>query len=163
VDHRSAEQVEGDTMSNNLFMRAIYSVNPGMLLLLAISFGLWATLLLTPQPIRYVGGDSISPNILRPGQEFAVTRNFNVSRDVHVRITRVIITGDCSKQCDVLDISSGWSYLTKGEYRNRARHHVIPNRTSPGKYLFHTSIQWSDRIGYWHNMEAPPLALEIVK
>jgi hypothetical protein len=151
VDHRSAEQVEGDTM------------NKWLLSLLAISFGLWAALLLTPVPIHYLSGDSISPNKLRAGQEFEVTRNFDVSRDVHVRIVRVIITGDCRKQCDVLDISSGWSYLKKGEYRNRSRYHVVPNRTLPGKYLFHTSIQWSDRIGYWHNMEAPPLALEIVK
>jgi hypothetical protein len=150
-------------MSNNLFMRALYSVNPGLLLLLAVSFGLWAALLLTPVPIRYVGSDSISPGKLRAGQEFEVTRNFDVSRDIHVRIVRVIITGDCKKQCDVLDISSGWSYLKKGEYRNRARYHVIPNRTSPGKYLFHTSIQWSDRIGYWHDMEAPPLEFEVIK
>ena len=118
------------------------------------------TAIATP-PIEFTGNDLIEPKVVIPGSDFRVAREFNVKRSAHVMITRYLVKGDCSKNCEVVDISQGYSYLTKGHYF-RWREHRIPEHTDPGEWTLNVTMKWQDLLGFTHTQNLRPLQIKVL-
>lgn len=142
-------------------------VNRWSLVFSAAVLALWvvtvvAWVLPETPPIVHWNIDSVSPTSVMPGGTITITRNFVVIRKQKVHVTRTMVKGDCTKQCEFLDISNGTVLLDIGDYPNTSREHVIPQRATPGMWTINVSMSWVDSFGRQHSMSMQPLEIEIL-
>lgn len=114
-------------------------------------------------PIELLGGDSVTPKVVRVRDVITVTRNFRATRNTSVYVTRTLVRGDCRKSCEIVDLPSGELALEEGDYRNARREHYIPGLLQDGTWRLVFSIKWEDWLGRAHVLKLPELEIEVVR
>ena len=130
--------------------------------------GLWVVTAIvmifpTTSPMIYIDAGSVYPAKVKAGETMYVTRNFIVTRDDFVTVSRRMVAGDCKVKCEKVNLPTSDMRLAVGEYRNNTVPHVIPFPAKPGKYKLEFSIQWQDRIGRVISMPMPILEVEVIE
>lgn len=131
-------------------------------------FVLWAGLLAwmvyTPSsPFVDLGGDKVVPTKVKAGDVVTVTRNFRITREAPMAVTRTMVRGDCKASCEILDLAHGKLLLPPAEYRNVLRDQAIPTTAQPGVWQLIFTVQWEDSLGRDHNQKLAALEIEVVK
>lgn len=113
-------------------------------------------------PYIGLGGDSVTPARVRVFDEVTVNRHFEITRDEVMFITRSMVRGTCPKDCEIIDLPSGYLDSAPGVYE-RARKQTIPSTPSPGTWVLTFSVKWEDRFGRPYTYPLVPLTIEVVE
>ena len=115
-------------------------------------------------PIEYNNPYTVEPTAIRAGEKLFVTRHYDVSRIAPITLTRRIEQGDCRVRCERIDLPS--SEVTNTEVADNQisrRSIVIPENTSPGKWVLRVYVNWTDILGNRRSIAVPPVEFEVVK
>ena len=127
-----------------------------------ISALLWA-LFPMGSPIVSMQGDSIEPPIVQVGGTIFIRRNMRVTRKEPVTVIRAVVQGDCSVNCEIIDLSSGNLLLAEGDYIGIKREHILPLSIGPGLWKAKFYINWQDRLGRSHSEPLQELSFTVTK
>ena len=147
------------TLIRQLFRPDLPTVLLSMLWLAIIG----AFLYVPSAPIEYLGGDAVIPAKVHAGGSIAVIRSFRVSKTDAYLVSRLMVKGDCSTACEILDLSTSELILKAGEYRNVKRDHIIPRRAGPGVWELAFTFHYHDILGRPRVLPLPPLSIEVVE
>lgn len=114
-------------------------------------------------PIESLGGDTVEPATVRPGDRVSVTRSFRIVRSVPMSVNRTMVRGDCKRSCDIVDLANGSLTLEAGDHLNVVRPHVIPAFVSPGQWELRFTVVWEDRLGRQRKTVLPELPITVVE
>lgn len=117
----------------------------------------------TPAPFEDLGGDAVSPAMVKPGGSVTITRNIRVLSGEPLRVTRTMLKGDCKKSCEIVDLHGSALTLNPGTYTNLRRDHVIPITVTEGKWRLAFSVHWEDLIGRDRHIKLKELEIEVVR
>lgn len=115
----------------------------------------------SPSPYIGLGGDSVSPERVKVLGEVTVNRRFEITRDTVMFITRSMVSGTCPKNCEIIDLPSGYLDSAPGVYE-RGRKQIIPSIATPGPWVLTFSVKWEDRFGRTFTYPLVPLAIEVI-
>lgn len=116
----------------------------------------------TDAPIEYVSGGSVVPQVVNVGGTITVTRHFKVNREEQVTIVRTLVRGNCSVQCEVVDLASSTFTLPVQEMRTQSRDMALPKTVEAGDWHVVFLQQWRDRVGRVHSSPIPVLRFTVV-
>ena len=122
---------------------------------------IWALYPIGP-PIIGTGNDSVSPQEVEVGGIIHVTRNLHVFREESVMVIRTLIRGNCTINCEIVDLPSGNLTLKPGDYPNVLRDHILPATVQPDTWRIVFAIHWRDRIGRTHIEPLEELSFKVV-
>lgn len=129
----------------------------------AFSLIAFAYLDVPPSPMISLGGDSVTPHSVKALEAVTVSRNYEITRNDPMFVVRTMVQGDCSKNCEIIDLPSGYLLREPGVYRNHVRDHVIPSSAQAGAWVLQFSVQWQDRFGRTLTKPLPPLGIEVIQ
>lgn len=125
------------------------------------AFGLWMYVPLPP--VINWRNDSVTPAEIKIGGTVSVSRSFTVTRDDDIMVVRAIVSGDCRKLCEIIDLPEGRFKLEPGEYNNVIRDHVIPATAGLGTWRLVFRILWNDTLGRTISTPLPELTFNVVE
>ena len=128
-----------------------------MLILYGVCFFVWVAV--QKPTIEILGGDSVSPQLVRVGGTVTVTRNVRYNSTDEVRVTRSIVQGNCAQQCRTVDLPPTVVSRKPGLYVNSSRDHQLPQSVTPGHWRLEFTAYWLDRFG--RSVPTPFQVLEI--
>ena len=155
---------EGGNTSFISVMRRVFRPDP----LTCIMFALLSAIIYvaffhqSSPPIEYFGTDSVTPQRVKAGEIISVTRSFRIKRSEDFTVTRALVRGDCTRSCEIVDMSTSQLTLEPNEYRNVERRHTIPRRVDPGVWELRFTFHWHDFLGRDRTLPLPPLFIEVV-
>lgn len=114
-------------------------------------------------PFVDLGGDKVSPTEVAHGGAVKVTRNFRITREATMSVTRTMRRGDCKTFCEVIDMPSGKLTFPVGEHLGVEREHIISYLAQPGAWKLLFTLHWEDHFGRSHSQLLAPLAIEVLK
>jgi hypothetical protein len=135
-------------------------VSNALYILLLIFIG-WTIFYLPSPPVENRGGDSVTPETVKAGGTVTVLRSYRVHREADLTVSRVMVRGDCAKECEVLDLTNSNLVLEPGDYVNVRRDHVIPLRASPGEWTLRFTWHWMDALGRPRTLALVPLRIVV--
>lgn len=141
-------------------------VNKGwhLLLLLAVVCALTVPMIVfAPTPFTDLGGDTVEPAKVPVRGTVVITRNYEITRDTPLRVTRRMIKGDCKASCELIDLPESWLVLAPGVYRNVKREHIIPSTASPGLWTLSFTLHWKGLLGNERHLNLKEMKIEVVK
>ncbi len=114
-------------------------------------------------PVTNWRGDSVTPTVVKTGDKITVFRSFTGLISESISVTRSIVHGDCSKNCDVVELPSGNILVEPGEFLNVAKDYILPTTLHPGIWVLRFYIHWQDRFGRTLSQALPELSIEVVQ
>lgn len=114
-------------------------------------------------PVKRWNDDMVTPREVHAGDTITIYRSFTVTRATTLKVSRVMVKGDCRKACDLRDMPSSIMEIEPGDYVRARRDHIVPLTTQPGVWKLKFYIHWHNRLGQTKTMPLPELEIEVVK
>lgn len=127
------------------------------LLLSTIALYLW------PQspPFESFGTDTVTPDRVKAGGTFVISRNYRTTRREVWTITRTMMRGDCAKSCEFVELPSGSLLVEEGTHVDVRRSYVVPAQVTPGVWTLRFTVQWDTTFWGTQKASLPTLTITI--
>jgi hypothetical protein len=122
----------------------------------------WAIWPIDP-PLQYLPGDSVTPDPVKEGGVITVHRKIHVTRKEPVVVVRNLIKGNCSPECEIVDLPSSSITVIPDAPRIQTRDFVLPSTVEAGTWRLAFRYNWTDRIGRVHSEPIPEIIFTVIK
>lgn len=135
----------------------IYIAAGALCWLATIALWLWPA----PAPFESFGVDTVTPDRIKPGDAFVVSRNYRATRRELWTVTRTMVRGDCAKTCEFVDLPAGSLMVEEGSYVDIRRAYVAPVTITPGVWVLRFTVQWDSLFWGVQKKSLPPLSITV--